>query len=981
MKLKSGHSYKDFLIKKVLPLPEIQATLTEAVYEPSGSSIIHLFNDDKENSFCLAFQTLPSSSNGVAHILEHLVLCGSKKYPVNDPFFSMTKRSLNTFMNAMTGSDFTLYLASSQIEKDFYHLLDVYLDAVFRPQLKKYSFLQEAHRLEFSKADDPKSPLEFKGVVYNEMKGAMSSPYSRLWKSVLKGLLPDLPYAHNSGGDPSEIPTLTYQELVDFYQNYYHPSHCLFYFYGNIPLQKHLDFLHKELLSKVTKAPMLPLIKPQKRFTFPKIYNESYPIAPNESLEKKTILAIGTLTCHVQEQEELLALCLLESILMETDASPLKHALLQSKKVGSFDSYIDVEMSEIPWIFVASGIDDRDIPSIVELFQSTLLRLKKEGFSKKIINAALHQLEFHRVEITEEGLPYGLHLFMRAGLIKLHGCDPESALLIHKQLDHLKKQIKDPQFLPDLLDRYLISNPHKIELTLSPDPKLGQKEASDETEILQEIKRHLTKDESNKIITQSKELKKYQEALGRADINQLPILDIADIPKEPLSLSLASQQKPLPTYFHDCFTNRIVYVDLIFDLPHLTDEELALLPFFSHFLTDLGIGKKKYTQVLEEMNAHTGGIEAFLSLNIDTKDPTSFRPSFAFKGKALYHNSATLFSLLKGFIEKPNFEDKERIKELLLQEKTHLEARKIKNAMHYAISLSLCPFSYMQRLKNLWYGYDYYENTQRLCQDLDQSAERLSVMFSQLAEKIFCHTPSLVIGCDQSHFDHLQKEHFYHIHETSSEKKQPKWTDKGFDASFGSYGFAISSPVAFTSMGLKTITYAHEHAPAIAVLCELLSDTILHEEIREKGGAYGAGLYYNPQSGNLYFTAYRDPNLAKTVEVFHASVRKISEGAFDKENLYEAKLSALQHLDTPISPGSRAFVAYSWHRTNKTDKQRQIYRKRLLSLTFDDLQQAALDSVLPALKKASIVSFADHAILSKEKCQPSLTIKSYDVSS
>jgi Zn-dependent M16 (insulinase) family peptidase len=243
---KVGDTYLDYEVTKYMHIDELQCILRELVHKPSGAQIMHIENDDPENLFCLSFKTLPSSSNGAAHILEHTVLCGSKKFPVKDPFFSMTRRSLNTFMNAMTGADFTCYPAASQVEKDFYNLFDVYLDAVFHPEIKELSFLQEGCRLEFSKPHNPKTSLEFKGIVFNEMKGSLSSPDSRLWHAMLEQLTPDLPYAHNSGGDPKDIPSLTYQQLIDFYENFYHPSRCLFFLYGNLSLKNHLDFLHEK---------------------------------------------------------------------------------------------------------------------------------------------------------------------------------------------------------------------------------------------------------------------------------------------------------------------------------------------------------------------------------------------------------------------------------------------------------------------------------------------------------------------------------------------------------------------------------------------------------------------------------------------------------------------------------------------------------------------------------------------------------------
>lgn len=959
MKWSASKRYKDFVITKVLPLAEIQVTLIEAIHEPTGASIVHLANEDEENSFCLGFQTLPSSGNGAPHILEHIVLCGSKNYPTKDPFFSMSRRSLHTFMNAMTGADFTAYLAASQIEKDFYHLLDVYLDAVFYPQLKKMSFLQEGHRLEFADPKDPNTPLLYKGVVYNEMKGAMSSADSRLWHSLFAHIFPDLPYAHNSGGDPTQIPTLSYEELKEFYHNYYHPSHCVFYFYGNIPLQKHLDFLDKKLLHKMNKQAVLTPIPEQTRFSHPKMCHENYPIAHNEDPNKKSILAIAYLTCHVQDQEELLALSLLESILMDTDASLLKYPLLQSSLMGTVYSHLDNEMSECPWVFIFKGVNEEDVDPIKKIFFETLQKLVQEKIPKKLIDSSLHQLEFHRTEIVEEGLPYGLHLFMRSALIKLHGCETESGLIIHTLFDKLQKKLKDPTYLPSLIDKYLLKNTHRVDLILKPDPQLAGEEQAKEEAFLKQLKEDLTEEEKQKILKQSQELQTYQAEEDPKQVEKLPVLHVKDIPKSPKNFPLVTEKEPLPCYFHDCFTNQILYADLTFDLPNLSDEELAVLPLFNSFLTDLGAGRDNYKKTVEKIHAYTGGIVAHLDLHVQTKDNNQFFPSISLHGSALYKNDEKLFNLLKAFIQKIDCYDSARIKELLIQEKTHLEGRKIRGAMRYAISSSLASFSYAQRLHDLWFGMGYYINVEKLCKDIDKAIPYLEESFNVLHDKIFHQMPDLLLSCDKQKFTELKKKKFFHIGKGLKKTSHDYWQEKKPTSTFFSSGYFLPSPVAFTSYGLKTVGYTHEDAPALVVLSELLTNAYLHEEIREKGGAYGSGANYRPQTGHFYFYAYRDPHLSRTLKTCKEALEKASQGTFSQDQLFESKLGIVQHMDIPVSPGNRALVAYNWHRSSKTFTQRKHFREKLLAVTKKDIEKAIKRSLLPYLDKGKVVSFAE----------------------
>ena len=424
-------TYKNFRFTKFFPLPELQSDLIELIHEPTGARIMHIANEDPENLFCLAFQTLPTRSNGVAHVLEHTVLCGSQKFPIKDPFFSMSRRSLNTFMNALTGQDFTCYPASSLVEKDFYNLLEVYLDAVFSPQLKKLSFLQEGHRLEFSSVKDIESPLRYQGIVFNEMKGAMASADSRLWHHIMEHLVPDLPYHYNSGGDPKEIVNLTYGDLLDFHRIFYHPSRCLFFFYGNLELAKHLDFIEEMALKNVKKLAPLPPIPLQKRFKTPIEKVNFFPIQSDEDLENQCQIAFCFLTAHLSWQSDILALSLIEILLLDTDASPLKMALLQSGMCLEVDSLLDTEMSEIPFILICKGCNQKNTQKLKKFIFKTITQFIAKPIDLILIEAAIQQLEFDRTEIHGGSDPYGLNLFFRSGLIKLHGIDPEEGLKIH----------------------------------------------------------------------------------------------------------------------------------------------------------------------------------------------------------------------------------------------------------------------------------------------------------------------------------------------------------------------------------------------------------------------------------------------------------------------------------------------------------------------------------------------------------------------
>ena len=961
---KVGDTYKDFFVTKVLPLHEIQIVLYELTHQKSGAVVLHLACKDKENSFCIGVPTYPSSSNGVPHILEHIVLCGSKKYPIKDPFFAMTRRSVNTFMNAMTGADFTIYPASSQVEKDFYHLMDVYLDAVFFPELKKMSFLQEGHRLEFEKGEDPSSPLMYKGVVFNEMKGSMGSPDSRLWHHLFENLLPDLPYANNSGGDPSEIPSLSYQELLEFHKTFYHPSHCLFYFYGDLPLKNHLDFLEEKLLKNVEKSAYLSPIPLQERFSSPVFCKKPYPVSEEEKKGAHYMAAYAFLTCPITEQKELLALSLLDSILMEHDASLLQKELIKADLAGHIDSCLDNEMSEVPWVLVAKGIKkEEDVEKLREVIVTTLENIAKNPIDQELIDAAMHQMELERFEISGGGFPYGLMLFLRCGLLKLQGCEPENALKIHTLFEELKEDLKDPGYLGSLIEKHFLKNSHFVQLTLEGDEKLSSKEEKKEKELLQDLQKNLTKEQTQKILEQTKELKAYQEKQESQDIECLPLIHLKDLPSKAKDFSLIQKG---PIYTHECFTSHLTYVDAVFDLPTLTASELKYLPVYSFLCCNVGLGKKSYDKVLEEQNLYTGGIYAYLSTNPSAKD-ASYVPTLTLRGSCLDRNVDKLFSLLKETLTSAMFSEEKRMKELLLQEKTHLENNLQRSAMRYAGSLAGSCFSKPAFLQDLWSGHGYFQTIQSIFSRPDSFEEMLTCIKSLSKKIVEQGRLQLVIGSEEKTFSKLEKENFYGLKDLARSQEETPLQEKQPKSLPFRKAYLISSPVAFTSSCLPpSVHYNHEHAPSLCAVAELLQNLILHPMIREKGGAYGGGASFNPNLGTFSFYGYRDPNLSKTLEAFQVSVEEISKGTFSDQDLLEAKLGILQNLDAPLLPKKRAQAAFFWKKTHKDFSLRDAFRKKIFHLTRKDILHAVQKHIEPVLDQANTVTFTSKEFVERE---------------
>lgn len=963
-----GDKYHDFELTKVMRINELQCTLKELIHLPTGAHVMHIGNDDPENLFCLSFQTLPYNSNGVAHILEHTVLCGSNKFPIKDPFFAMNRRSLNTFMNALTGADFTCYPAATQNPKDFYNLLNVYLDAVFHPSLKFLSFKQEGHRLEFATPTDPKTPLEYKGIVFNEMKGSLSSADARLSEAMNYALFPNMTYGYNSGGDPKCIPSLTYQELIDFHKTYYHPSHCLFFFYGNMPLTKHLDFIEEHALKNIKKATPLPAPHFQERFKEKKVVSASYPVSKEENPENKTLIAFGWLTCNVLNQEEILALSVIEIVLMDTDASLLKRALLNSGLCAGVSCYIETDYTDIPVVITLKGCNPESKDKLEAIIKKTLKKVVHDGIASESIENALHRLEFYRSEITGDHTPYGLSLFFRSALIKQHGADPVHGLMIHSLFQNLRNHIEeDPHYLTKLIQKYFIDNTHFVELTLLPDTTLAAKELAAEQETLENIRSNLSAEETQKIIDQALELNAFQKEQEEEDLSVLPKVSLSDVNPKVRFFKLEQEKcGSLKVYHHTCFTNEIVYADLCFPLPQIDVKDLSLLRLFTILLTQVGAAGRDYIQNLEYIQARTGGISSSLALNSQASDGDVFHPAFHLHGKALHRYAKNLFEIMTDIVSSPDFSDTKRIKEIILKHYTALQSSFNQNALKYAINLSGSCLNEAGFVIQEWYGLTYYENIKKLVQTLDEDIDLLCQKFQEIKDKVLClNHKELIITSDEPLYHYLKENQFYGLQNLSSKSYTP-WKNAFSLPTVVSQARTIASPIAFIGKVFKTIPYSHPDAAVLSVSSFLFDNIVIHKQVREQGGAYGGGAVCNSLAGTYYFYSYRDPNIATTLQAFSDAIKKIANGHFDEDDLEEAKLEMVQGMDAPVSPGSRGYMAYCWLVEGKTDELRQQFKARVLSLTKQDVMDAIKKHIQHKFQTGKTIIFAGRELIEKE---------------
>ncbi len=869
-------------------------------------------------------------------------------------------------MNAMTGSDFTCYPAASQIKKDFYNLLEVYLDAVFYPDLKYLSFLQEGHRFEFETQKDPTSPLLFTGIVFNEMKGAQGTPETRLWNELIRLMVPNLTYAVNAGGDPKDIPNLTHEELLQFHHTFYHPSRCLFFFYGNIPLNDHLTFIENNVLNESTHLPEASPIPKQQRFTATVNQEIGYPIS-EQDLNKKTWIAFGFLTSALVNVQEILALSLLDTILMDTDASLLKLPLLQSKLCIQANGYLDSDMSEVPYAIILRGCDRENFEKLKTLLFDTLSKITTKGIEQTLIDAAIHQLEFSRTEMTGDHFPFGLTLFLRSALPIQHGSSPEDALTIHAQFDQLRKDCSDKTYLPNLIKKYFLNNLHQVHLIMSPDPDLRKKEEEEEKDTLQKIAKSLSANQKAKIIRDTEDLVALQEKQEHQSLDCLPKLAITDIPKKTHEIPLkTTEQGNLTIFHHECFTNQIIYADLLFDLPYLTKEETLYLQLLSSLIPELGTKDRSYVTVLKEMQGSTGGIETYLTLFPQFENRDDLKPAFGIRGKALSRYQEKFFSLLQDFIQEPRVDEKDRIKELIMQIYNRLHDQIKKSPLSYAIKMSLSGFSKCATIQELWGGLTFYHFIQDLVNNLNAKLPEILRALANIKTKILHYNnPHLILSCNHQNYKEIEKNKFYNLTSFNSIPFKP-WENPSETIQFYTQARLIPSGVAFTTHGFETITVTHADSPALSLSTFILENKVLHKRIREQGGAYGSGASYHPLTGKYYFYAYRDPHLNASLEAFASSLNTLAHGKITEEDLNAAKFGLMQRYDSPISPGSKAITAYNLWRNSNTLERRQKYRDNVLRLTIDQLQDAARHHLLKQYERGITITFSGKELLEKE---------------
>jgi len=946
--LEAGGCIDDYRIKRIESLKGISSIFYELVHSGTGAKHIHISNNDAENTFGVAFKTVPQDSTGVAHILEHTVLCGSKQYPVRDPFFSMLKRSLSTFMNAFTASDWTMYPFSTQNQKDFYNLMGVYLDAAFFPRLGGLSFKQEGHRLEIEEQtgnDDPvASQLTYKGVVYNEMKGAMSSPDQVMVRSILKALYPSTTYRYNSGGDPVEIPSLSHDQLKEFHRRHYHPSNAFFYTYGNLPLKDHLSFIEAKVLTEFKKIAPDTDVASQPRWEQPQSVSYRYPFDKKEDTTKKSQVCMAWLTADIKDTFEVLVLTLLEQILLGNSASPLRQALIDSGLGSALCDGCGFDADNRDTMFVSGlkDVESSDADQIEGIIFGVLRDLAESGIDKTLIDAAIHQIEFHRKERTNAPYPYGIKLLLTFSGSWFHGGDPVKILNFDDDLARLQKKVAGGSFFENRIKKYFLDNPHRVTMVLVPDQKMASNADQRLRAELDRIKKDLSQPDLDRIKNDAQALKQLQDT--EEDISCLPTLGRKDIPPSVPSVKKTATDEAVQATLYSQATSGIFYFAAAAGIGALPGELMPLAPFLCYAASKMGTAVRDYAEMARRIDACTGGI------GLSTHARTRFDgrgdciPFVSFNAKCLDRNRDPMFDIIQELLHHSDFSDLPRLKNLLLEYRAGLESMVIHNGHRLAISLASRNLSSTRRLSELWNGVHQLQTIKGLVDGLnDDKLKSLSLDLAAIAENLFGRKnfKMALIGEDSTLADARASA-------TSLYSGFKDSRDDGFKApaitpGAGNIreGWSTSSAVSFVAQAFETVRLEHEDAAALSIISKILRSMYLHREIREKGGAYGGFALYSPEDGLFCFASYRDPHIVSTLKAFDNAAAFIRSGGFGEEDVKEAILQVCSEIDKPDPPGPAARKAFYRNIIFLTDDMRAQYKSRLLSLSRKQVILAA----------------------------------------
>lgn len=929
----SAHPEFDLIAEE--QIREVNSLARHYRHKKTGAEVLSLINDDENKVFGISFATPPEDSTGIAHILEHSVLCGSEKFPVKKPFVEMLKGSLHTFLNAMTFPDKTVYPVASQNLADFYNLTEVYLDAVFFPLISRETFLQEGWHYEL---ESPDAPLIYKGVVFNEMKGGYSSPDTVFRVTAQGSLFPDTTYGLSSGGDPRVMPDLTYEQFKAFHERYYHPSNAQIIFYGDDDPAKRLDMLDA-VLSRFERSERAPVVPLQKRFDKPIRVEATYPA--DEDNPRNAFVSVNWMLDPTDDIEENLARSVLSLALFGTQAAPLYKKLTDSGLGEAVIAYLN-GMYRQPWFYAGMrGVDPKDADRLEALILEGLEELAANGIDKATVEATVNTLEFQLRENNTGGYPRGIIFFFGALGKWLYGGNPLDGLKYETALERLKARLEAGEpVLEDLIRKLLIENTHRSTAIVKGDKEQAEREAAAERAKLDAVRAAMSDDEVAATIETTRKLKALQNAPYKPeDLGKIPTLSLEDLPRE--GVSIPSEEVDVAgvrTLFHDLPTNGIVYFDLGFDLKTLPRELVPYLPIFTQALSQTGTSKEDFVSLSQRIGRSTGGITAsrLISAMRGSDEAAAY---VVIRGKATADKTQELLAILTDTLTDARLDNRERIRQMVAQNKAHLEAGLVP-AGHQMV---------FARLRSSLHEADW---AQEQCAGISQLfflrelAKRVEDDWASVEADLVAIREHLInagaavfnVTTDAGVWQGFAQE----LAAFAQTLPQHSFTrhDWGPLPTPNNEGLIIPAQVNYVAKGVDLRKLGHAPSAALSVVTKYLGTAYLWDKVRVEGGAYGGFASYNPLADSYAFGSYRDPNLVATLDVYDAAPEFLRKGVSESD-IVRSIIGTISDLDPYQLPDAKGYTALVRDLTGVTEAYRQERREQVLGTSAKDFADAA----------------------------------------
>lgn len=921
-------------------------------HKKSGARIAILSNNDDNKVFYIGFRTPPEDETGVPHIIEHTTLCGSKKFPVKDPFIELAKGSLNTFLNAMTYPDKTVYPVASCNDQDFKNLMDVYLDAVFNPNITKYEeiFKQEGWHYELTGKDDE---LKINGVVYNEMKGAYSSPDEVLSSQIYRSLFPDNTYSKDSGGNPEYIPKLTYEAYLDFYHKYYHPSNSYIYLYGDMDVVERLEWLDKEYLSLYDYKKVNSEINKQPAFDEIKNVETQYSITMDDSQENKTYLSYNRVVGDSLDEMLYQAFDVLDYALVSSPGAPVKQALIDAGIGDDVYGSYDAGILQPVFSFVAKNANASQADEFESIIENTLKEVVKTGINKEALLAGINSSEFKFREADFGQFPKGL-------LFGLNCLDSwlfdDMKPFIHLEclgtFAKLRKAV-DTDYFEKLIQEYLLDNTHGSSVTVKPKRGLGNEREEALAKELSDYKASLSDEEIKKLIEDTEHLKKYQEEPSSdEDLRKLPMLTRADMKKNAMPFSnIEDELLDVKVVRHDIESNGIDYISFLFDAGDFEQSELGYLGFFTNALGLVSTEKYSYTDLANATNIYTGGISTGTASHPDIKDRNNFVFKFEVKLKVLEKNLGKALELMEQMLLTSDFTDTKRLGELVAQIKARLQANLSSSGHLVAAMRSMSSFSRYALYQDELKGIAFYRSICRIEKELSESPKSVSDKLAAIAKKLFARNRMLISFTGNNEAYGNAKPSLKKVI-AGFNKMSAVGNQAEVHFNTAKEAFIDASQIQYVAKTGDFICEGYEYTGALRLLRIILSYDYLWINVRVKGGAYGCMNTFL-RSGESYFVSYRDPNLSDTLDVYDRIPEYIKSFSPDERDMTKYIIGTFSALDTPMNPEAKGSRSLSAYLEGITYEQIQKERNEILNAQPEDIRRLA-DLVEAVLKKDSI---------------------------